>query len=268
MQSLGALFQETVRRHPQKTAVHFKQAGRYVSQNWTEFSARVHSVASSFIERGIAAGDRVAILSENRPEWAVVDLAALTIGAVTVPIYPSLTSAEIAYILKDSGVKTLAVSSRTLFEKIIPIQNDLPELKSIIAFDASIEVSVKDMCILVAFLVSMESGKVLAFALDNLQQRGTLYVEPGQEIYEGQVVGNVTKGDDLYVNPTKGKQLTNMRASGSDDSVYLAAPWILSIERSMEVMSDDDYIEITPKAVRLRKKYLTQTARAKAMKKN
>jgi GTP-binding protein len=117
-------------------------------------------------------------------------------------------------------------------------------------------------------MVSMESGKVLAFALDNLQQRGTLYVEPGQEIYEGQVVGNVTKGDDLYVNPTKGKQLTNMRASGSDDSVYLAAPWILSIERSMEVMSDDDYIEITPKAVRLRKKYLTQTARAKAMKKN
>lgn len=113
-------------------------------------------------------------------------------------------------------------------------------------------------------MVSMESGKVLAFSLDNLQQRGTLYVEPGQEIYEGQVVGNVTKGDDLYVNPTKGKQLTNMRASGSDDSVYLAAAWTLSIERSMEVMSDDDYIEITPKSVRLRKKYLTQTARAKA----
>jgi len=117
-------------------------------------------------------------------------------------------------------------------------------------------------------MVSMESGKVLAFSLDNLQQRGTLYVEPSQEIYEGQVVGNVTKGDDLYVNPTKGKQLTNMRASGSDDSVYLAAPWVLSIERSMEVMSDDDYIEITPKSVRLRKKYLTQTARAKAMRKN
>ena len=116
-------------------------------------------------------------------------------------------------------------------------------------------------------MVSMESGKALAFALDNLQQRGTLYIEPGVEIYEGQVIGNVTKGDDLYVNPTKGKQLTNMRASGSDDSVYLAASWILSIERSMEVMSEDDYIEITPKSVRLRKQYLTQTARAKAMKK-
>ena len=117
-------------------------------------------------------------------------------------------------------------------------------------------------------MVTMEAGKTLAFSLDNLQQRGVLYVGPGVDVYVGQVIGNTSKGDDLDVNPTKGKQLTNMRASGSDDSVYLAAPWILSIERAMEVMSDDDYIEITPKAVRLRKKYLTQTARAKAMKKN
>nr|MDQ3014991.1 translational GTPase TypA [bacterium] len=85
-------------------------------------------------------------------------------------------------------------------------------------------------------MISMEKGKCLAFALDNLQQRGTLYIEPGDEVYEGQVVGNVTKGEDMYVNPTKGKQLTNMRASGSDDSVYLAAPFLLSIERAMEVM--------------------------------
>lgn len=114
-------------------------------------------------------------------------------------------------------------------------------------------------------MVSMESGKALAFALDNLQQRGVLYIEPGSEIYEGQVVGNVTKGDDLYVNPTKGKQLTNMRASGSDDGIYLAPAWKLSIERAMEVMSGDDYIEITPKSVRLRKKYLTEAARTKAL---
>lgn len=114
-------------------------------------------------------------------------------------------------------------------------------------------------------MVSMESGKALAFSLDNLQQRGTLYIEPGVEIYEGQVVGNVTKGDDLYVNPTKGKQLTNMRASGSDDGIYLAPAWKLSIERAMEVMSGDDYIEITPHNVRLRKKYLTESARTKAL---
>ena len=103
-------------------------------------------------------------------------------------------------------------------------------------------------------MVSMTKGKVLAFALDNLQQRGTLYVQPGDEVYDGMVIGNVSKGDDLQVNPTKGKQLTNMRASGSDDSVYLAATFKLDIEKSMEIMSEDEYIEITPKSVRLRKK--------------
>jgi len=103
-------------------------------------------------------------------------------------------------------------------------------------------------------MVSMAKGKVLAFALDNLQQRGTLYVEPGVEVYEGMVIGNVSKGEDLSVNPTKGKQLTNMRSSSSDGSVYLAATVKLDIEKAMEVMSGDEYIEITPKSVRLRKK--------------
>lgn len=117
-------------------------------------------------------------------------------------------------------------------------------------------------------MVSMETGKALAFALDNLQQRGVLYIEPGEDVYEGEVIGNVTKGDDLSVNPTRGKQLTNMRASGSDGSVYLAPAWRLSIERAMEVMSGDDYIEITPKSVRLRKQYLTEADRTKAMRKD
>lgn len=105
-------------------------------------------------------------------------------------------------------------------------------------------------------MVSMEKGKALAFALDNLQQRGTLYIDPGTEVYVGMVIGNVSKGEDLTVNPTKGKQLTNMRASGSDDSVYLAATIKLDIEKAMEIMSEDEYIEITPKSVRLRKKSL------------
>jgi GTP-binding protein len=113
-------------------------------------------------------------------------------------------------------------------------------------------------------MVSMEAGKALAFSLDNLQQRGTLYIEPSEEVYVGQVIGNTSKGDDLTVNPTKGKQLTNMRASGSDDGIFLAPPWKLSIERAMEVMNDDELIEITPASVRLRKKYLTETERAKA----
>ncbi len=117
-------------------------------------------------------------------------------------------------------------------------------------------------------MIAMQGGKCLAFSLDNLQQRGTLYVEPSHEVYEGMVIGNVTKGEDLYVNPTKGKQLTNMRASGSDDSIYLAPAYILSIERAMEIMSEDEYIEITPQSVRLRKQFLTKTSREKALKKN
>jgi GTP-binding protein len=113
-------------------------------------------------------------------------------------------------------------------------------------------------------MISMTPGKVLAFSLDNLQQRGTLYIEPADEVYEGMVVGNVTKGEDLYVNPTKGKQLTNMRASGSDDSIFLVPAYKLSIERAMEVMGADEYIEITPKSVRLRKQFLTKTDREKS----
>jgi GTP-binding protein len=119
----------------------------------------------------------------------------------------------------------------------------------------------------VGAMISMEAGKCLAFALDNLQQRGTLYVEPGDEVYAGQVIGNAVKGEDMYVNPTKGKQLTNMRASGSDDKVYLAPAFRLDIERAMEIMNEDEYIEITPQSVRLRKVLLTQTDRAKANRK-
>ncbi len=105
-------------------------------------------------------------------------------------------------------------------------------------------------------MVSMEKGKALAFALDNLQQRGTLYIDPGTEVYVGMVIGNTSKGEDLTVNPTKGKQLTNMRSSSSDGSVYLAATFKLDIEKAMEIMSEDEFIEITPKSVRLRKKVM------------
>ncbi len=119
----------------------------------------------------------------------------------------------------------------------------------------------------VGAMISMEAGKCLAFSLDNLQQRGVLYVEPGDEVYAGQVIGNSSKGEDMYVNPTKGKQLTNMRASGSDEGIYLVPAWKLNIERAMEIMNDDEYIEITPIAVRLRKVLLTQQVRSKAQRK-
>jgi GTP-binding protein len=116
-------------------------------------------------------------------------------------------------------------------------------------------------------MTSMANGKVLAFSLDNLQTRGTLYIGPTTEVYEGMVIGNTAKGDELTVNPTKGKQLTNMRASGSDDKIYLAPPVPITIESGLEIMAEDEYLEITPKSVRLRKKLLTELERVKAGKK-
>ncbi len=112
-------------------------------------------------------------------------------------------------------------------------------------------------------MTSMIAGKAVAFALANLQERGILYVGHGTEVYEGMVVGNVLKGDDMSVNPTKGKQLTNMRASGTDEAIVLNPVFSLNIERGLEVMNEDEYLEITPKSVRLRKKYLTELDRKK-----
>ncbi len=113
-------------------------------------------------------------------------------------------------------------------------------------------------------MVSMVAGKAVAFSLANLQERGILYIEHGTEVYEGMVIGNVLKGEDMSVNPTKGKQLTNMRASGTDEAITLNPVFILSIERGLEVMNGDEYLEITPKSVRLRKKFLTELDRVKA----
>ncbi len=113
-------------------------------------------------------------------------------------------------------------------------------------------------------MTSMTTGKALTFALVNLQERGILYIEHGVEVYEGMVIGNVLKGEEMSVNPTKGKQLTNMRASGTDETISLNPPFILTIERGLEVINNDEYLEITPKSVRLRKKYLTETDRARA----
>lgn len=116
----------------------------------------------------------------------------------------------------------------------------------------------------VGSMTSMVTGKVLAFSLWTLQERGLLYVEHGNEVYEGMVIGNVTKSDELTVNPTKGKQLSNMRASGSDEAINVKPPYKLSIERGLEIMADDEYLEITPKNIRLRKKLLTELSRTRS----
>ena len=113
-------------------------------------------------------------------------------------------------------------------------------------------------------MISMATGKALGYSLWNLQERGVLYIGPGTEVYEGMVIGNTAKGEEMEVNPTKGKQLTNIRAAGSDEAIDLVPPLLLTIERGLELMAEDEYLEITPKSVRLRKQRLTKVARAKA----
>lgn len=116
----------------------------------------------------------------------------------------------------------------------------------------------------VGSMISGETGKALGFSLANLQQRGVMYIGASTQVYQGQVIGNTSRGDDMTVNPIKGKQLTNMRSSGNDDALNLTPPIPVTIEKGMEIMSADEYLEITPKSVRLRKQHLTENDRIKA----
>jgi GTP-binding protein len=112
-------------------------------------------------------------------------------------------------------------------------------------------------------MISAVAGKALGFSLFNLQNRGELYINANTEVYEGMVIGNVTKGNDMTVNPIKGKQLTNMRSSGADEAINLTPPVDVTLEHGMSMMHEDEFLEITPKYVRLRKKLLKETDRVK-----
>lgn len=116
----------------------------------------------------------------------------------------------------------------------------------------------------VGSMISMAAGKALGYSLANLQERGVLYILPAAEVYEGMVIGNTSKGEEMIVNPTTGKRQSNVRASGTDEAIVLVPAFEISIERGLEVMSDDEYLEITPKSVRLRKQYLTENDRSKS----
>ncbi len=112
-------------------------------------------------------------------------------------------------------------------------------------------------------LVAMEAGSATAFALNTLQQRGTLFVKPSDQIYEGMIIGENSRDDDMDVNPCKGKKLSNMRAAGSDELVKLEPPRIMSLETCMEWIMPDELIEVTPVSIRLRKKSLKAVMRRK-----
>jgi GTP-binding protein len=115
-------------------------------------------------------------------------------------------------------------------------------------------------------MISNATGKALAYALFNLQERGTLFIEPGEQVYEGQVIGFHSRGDDLVVNPLKGKKLTNIRAAGSDENVLLTPPWKLTLEQALEILEDDELVEVTPRFIRIRKRHLQEEDRKRAEK--
>ena len=113
-------------------------------------------------------------------------------------------------------------------------------------------------------LISMETGTTVAYALFNLQERGKLFVGPGEEVYEGQVLGEHSRGNDLTVNPMKTKKLTNVRAAGKDDALLLTPPVRMSLEQALEFIADDELLEVTPAAIRVRKRLLKEHQRKRA----
>jgi GTP-binding protein len=115
-------------------------------------------------------------------------------------------------------------------------------------------------------LIAFETGEAVAYGLYNAQERGMLFISPGTKVYGGMIVGVSPKAEDMTVNVCKRKQLTNMRASGSDDALRLTPPRVLSLEQSIEFLADDELLEVTPKSLRLRKSILDHQLRMKAMK--
>jgi GTP-binding protein len=113
-------------------------------------------------------------------------------------------------------------------------------------------------------LIANGLGKALGYALFNLQERGRLFIGHGEEVYEGMVIGIHSRDNDLVVNPLKGKQLTNIRAAGSDENIILVPPIRMSLEQSLEFIDDDELVEVTPESIRIRKKFLKEMDRKRA----
>ncbi len=110
-------------------------------------------------------------------------------------------------------------------------------------------------------LIAIETGVAIAYSMDKLQDRGHFFIHPGDEIYGGQVVGENSRGDDMGINLCKTKKLTNVRASGTDDKVVLPPPVEFSLEEALEYIQEDEFVEVTPKSIRLRKIYLDENER-------
>jgi GTP-binding protein len=132
-----------------------------------------------------------------------------------------------------------------VFDGYAPVKPDMPERRN-------------------GVLVSQEDGEAVAYALWNLQERGRMFVSPGEKLYEGMVIGIHSRDNDLVVNPIKGKKLTNVRAAGKDDAILLTPPIKLTLEYAVEFIADDELVEVTPKSIRIRKRFLKEHERKRA----
>ena len=115
-------------------------------------------------------------------------------------------------------------------------------------------------------MIALETGTAYAYAIDKLQDRGKFFIDPGEEVYAGQVVGEHVHDNDLVVNVTKAKQLTNVRASGSDDKARVIPKTVMSLEECLEYIRGDEYVEVTPKSMRMRKVILDHLERKRSNK--
>ena len=132
-----------------------------------------------------------------------------------------------------------------IFDGYAPVKGDIPERRN-------------------GVLVSNEQGEAVAYALWYIQERGRLFVSPGEKLYEGMIIGIHSRENDLVVNPIKTKKLTNIRAAGKDDAILLTPPIQLTLEYAVEFIADDELVEITPESIRIRKRYLKETDRKRA----
>jgi GTP-binding protein len=132
-----------------------------------------------------------------------------------------------------------------VFDGYAPVKGEIPERRN-------------------GVLISAEDGPAVAYALWKLQERGRMFVSPGEMLYEGMVIGIHSRDNDLVVNPIKGKQLTNVRASGTDEAVRLVPPIQLNLEYAVEFIADDELVEVTPQSIRIRKRHLKEHERKRA----
>jgi GTP-binding protein len=146
---------------------------------------------------------------------------------------------EFMTLTRGTGIKS------HVFEKYAPVKGELPTRRN-------------------GVLISAENGEAVAYALFNLEDRGRMFVSPGERLYEGMVIGVHSRDNDLIVNPIKGKKLTNVRAAGKDENVVLTPPIQLTLESAIEFIEDDELVEVTPKNIRLRKRYLLEHERKRA----